>query len=158
MMLNQCLLYWIHSDLEINIQSQGYVGITKNLKRRLKEHARKQNFLDNRTVDIYLQGEREFCKQIEMQLRPTRNIGLNKAAGGGLPPNRFGQKLTKEHRQKIKENMVGFKGRKHSEETKAKMRAAVRIPHPQTEETRNKIRKTVLAKKAKELKKFVDQA
>ena len=158
MMLNQCLLYWIHSDLETNIQSQGYVGITKNLKRRLKEHARKKNFLDNRTVDIYLQGETEFCKKIEMELRPTRNIGLNKAAGGGLPPNPSGKKLTKEHRQKIKENMVGFKGRKHSEETKAKMRAAVRIPHPQTEETRNKIRRTVLAKKAEELKKFVDAA
>tara|TARA_R110000868_G_scaffold176568_1_gene414391 strand:+ start:485 stop:961 length:477 start_codon:yes stop_codon:yes gene_type:complete len=158
MMLNQCLLYWIHSDLETNIQSQGYVGITKNLKRRLKEHARKKNFLDDRTVDIYLQGETEFCKKIEMELRPTRNIGLNKAAGGGLPPNPFGKKLTKEHKQKIKENMVGFKGRKHSEETKAKMRKAVRKSHPQTEETRNKIRRTVLAKKAEELKKFVDAA
>jgi hypothetical protein len=102
MMLNQCLLYWIHNDLETDIYSQGYVGITIDLPRRLKEHARKKNFLDNRTVDIYLQGEIDFCKKLEEELRPTRNIGLNKAAGGGIPPNHTGKKFTIEHKQNIK--------------------------------------------------------
>jgi hypothetical protein len=141
-MLNQCLIYWIHSNLETDIYSQGYVGITINLPRRLKEHARKKNFLDNRIVDIYLQGELDFCKKVEEELRPTRNIGLNKAMGGGVPPNPKGKKLTIEHRQKLKENMVGFKGKCHSEETKLKMSMSKkgRPGRPQSEETKAKIR------------------
>ena len=138
-MLNDCLIYWIHRDLETDINSQGYIGITKNLTRRLKEHSRKKNFLENRIVDVYLYGETKFCREIEKSLRPTSSIGLNKAPGGGLPPNPAGIKRSAETKQKIKENMVGFKGRKHSEETKTKMRNAVRVAHKHTEETKNRL-------------------
>lgn len=143
-MYQEYLIYWIHSDQETNIATQGYVGITKNLSRRLKEHRRKHNFLDNRTVDVFLLGDKLYCKQIEKSLRPKRNIGLNIAEGGGLPPNVKGIKRSNETRAKIKASMVGFRGRKHTEESKAKMRAVVRQPHPHTEETKKRM--SVIAK------------
>jgi hypothetical protein len=153
-MYQEYLIYWIHSDQETNIETQGYVGITKNLTRRLKEHRRKHNFLDNRKVDVYLYGDKLYCKQVEKSLRPNRNIGLNIAEGGGLPPNPLGKKLTSLHKQRIKENMVGFKDRKHSEETKLKMSLSKkgRPGRVQSEETKRKISMTQRSKK------FVDQA
>jgi hypothetical protein len=138
-MYQEYLIYWIHSDQETNIEAQGYVGITKNLTRRLKEHRRKHNFLDNRKVDVFLYGDKLYCKQIEKSLRPRRNIGLNIAEGGGLPPNVKGIKRSDQTRQKIKDSMVGFKGRKHSEETKTKMRAVKRTLHLHTEETKKRL-------------------
>lgn len=138
-MYQEYLIYWIHSDQETNIETQGYVGITKDLTRRLKEHRRKHNFLDNRTVDVFLYGDKLYCKQIEKLLRPKRNIGLNIAEGGGLPPNVKGIKRSDKTKAKIKASMVGFKGRHHSEETKTKMRAAVRVPHPHTEQTKKRM-------------------
>ena len=138
-MYQEYLIYWIHSDQETSIETQGYVGITKNLSRRLKEHRRKHNFLDNRTVDVFLYGDKLYCKQIEKSLRQKRNIGLNFAEGGGLPPNVKGIKRSDETKAKMKVSMVGFRGRTHSEETKAKMRSVVREPHPHTEETKKRL-------------------
>ena len=153
-MYQEYLIYWIHSDHETNIETQGYVGITKNLTRRLKEHRRKPNFLDDRKADIFLYGDKLYCKQVEKSLRPKRNIGLNIAEGGGLPPNPLTKKLTSLHKQRIKENMVGFKGRKHSQETKLKMSLSKkgRPGRVQSEETKRKISTT------QRRKKFVDQA
>lgn len=138
-MYQEYLIYWIHSDQEANIETQGYVGITKDLTRRLKEHRRKHNFLDNRTADVFLYGDKLYCKQIEKLLRPKRNIGLNIAEGGGLPPNVKGIKRSNKTKAKMKASMVGFKGRQHSEETKTKMREAVRIPHLHTEQTKKRM-------------------
>jgi len=138
-MYQEYLIYWIHSDKETNIETQGYVGITKNLPRRLKEHRRKPNFLDNRTVDVFLYGDKLYCKQIEKSLRPKRNIGLNIAEGGGLPPNVKGIKRSNETKAKMKANMVGFRDRRHTDETKAKMREAIRTPHKHTEITKKRL-------------------
>lgn len=152
-MYQEYLIYWIHSDQETDIETQGYVGITKDLTRRLKEHRRKHNFLDGQKVDVFLYGDKLYCKQVEKSLRPKRNIGLNIAKGGGLPPNALGKKLTSLHKQRIRENMVGFKGRKHSEETKLKM-SLYRKGRPgraQSKETKRKISMTQRSKK------FVDQ-
>lgn len=33
-MYQEYIIYWIHSDQETNIETQGYVGITKNLTRQ----------------------------------------------------------------------------------------------------------------------------
>ena len=153
-MYQEYLIYWIHSDQEVNIETQGYVGITKDLDRRLKEHAKKPNFLDNRKVDIFLYGDQLYCRQIEKSLRPSRHVGLNIAEGGGLPPDHTGRKLSASHRQKIKDNMVGFTGRTHSEETKLKMSLSRkgRPGRVQSEETKRKISKTQRSKK------FVDAA
>ena len=152
-MYQEYLIYWIHGDQETNIETQGYVGITKDLTRRHKEHRRKHNFLFNRTVDVFLYGDKFYCKQVEKSLRPKRNIGLNIAEGGGLPPNVKGIKRSDNTRQKIKDSMVGFRGRKHSEETRLKMSMSKkgRPGRAQSEETKRKISMTQRSKK------FVDQ-
>lgn len=140
-MLNEYLIYWIHNESETDIESQGYVGITKNLKRRIREHNTRANFLNDRIVEIFLCGEKEYCKQIEKQLRPRKNIGLNIASGGGLPPDVTGKKRSEQTKLLMSQNNVGMAGRKHTEETKQKMREAHKnrqgIPH--TLETKKKL-------------------
>lgn len=139
-MLNEYLIYWIHSEQEHDIYSQGYVGITNDLTRRIKEHSRKDWFSD-RTVDVFLQGQTEYCREIERKLRPNMNIGLNIASGGGLPPNHTGVQRSELTKKLISENNVGFSGRKHSPETIAKMKSAKagKTGRPHTEETKKKL-------------------
>jgi hypothetical protein len=140
-MINEYLIYWIHNKEETDINTQGYVGITNNLKRRLIEHKRhKDNILVGRNVDIFLQGEKEYCKQIENHLRPKRYIGLNSMSGGGMPPDATGIKRSDATKLLMSLNNVGFKGRKHSEETKKKMSASRKgLGKPHTEETKKKL-------------------
>ena len=142
------MLYWIHSDQETDIYTQGYVGITKDLTRRLKEHRRRPNFLEQRSVDIMLYGDKNFCKDLENSLRPKRNIGLNIAEGGSLPPNVRGIKRSLETRQKQSANNIGFRGKQHSEETKLKMKLARqgRPGKPHTEETKQNLRQIAKAR------------
>ncbi|MCX7353089.1 MAG: GIY-YIG nuclease family protein [Proteobacteria bacterium] len=108
-MLNEYLIYWIHNESETDIETQGYVGVTKNLKRRIREHSSKLNFLEDRTVDIFLLGEKEYCKEIEYQLRPKKYIGLNIAAGGGMPPDVTGIKRSEKTKLLMSQNNVGMK-------------------------------------------------
>ena len=147
-MINEYLIYWIHSEEEKDIYSQGYVGITKDLSRRIREHKSKDWF-SNRTVDVYLYGDTEYCKIIERELRPKMNIGLNVASGGGLPPSHAGFKRSVETKQLISENNVGFSGKKHSTETIAKMKSAKagKPGRPHTEETKRKLSEIVKLRK-----------
>ena len=139
-MLNEYLIYWIHNDSETDIKTQGYVGITKNLKIRMRDHSSKVNFLEGRTVDIFLYGEKNYCKEIEYQLRPKKYIGLNIAAGGGIPPDATGIKRSEKTKLLMSQNNVGFRGRKHTYETKRKMSESRKgFGKPHTEETKNKL-------------------
>lgn len=139
-MLNEYVIYWIRSEEETDIYSQGYVGITNDLSRRIREHKSKDWF-SSRTVEVFLYGETEYCREVERMLRPKMNIGLNVASGGGLPPNHKGFQRTDETKKLISENNVGFRGRKHSPETIAKMKAAKagKVGKPHTEETKKKL-------------------
>jgi predicted GIY-YIG superfamily endonuclease len=140
-MLNDYLIYWIHNKDETDIWTQGYVGITNNLQRRIREHQNKKNYLfEKRKVEIFLFGEREYCKEIEYKLRPKKNIGLNVAAGGGIPPNATGIKRSDKTKFLMSQNNVGMKGKKHTEYTKRKMSESRKgFGKPHTEETKNKL-------------------
>ena len=144
-MIKECVLYWIHNKFETDILTQGYVGVTKNLERRIKEHKRKDGFLDEREINIIIYGDRKTCLRIEKHLRPHTNIGLNKSIGGGMPPNAKGIKRNDRTKLLMSQNNVGMKGKKHSEESKIKMKASSKrngIPH--TKETKEKL--SLLAK------------
>ena len=140
-MINEYVVYWIHNPEDTDINSQGYVGISNNVNRRMKEHSKKMDFLEGKILYVFLCGEKEFCKQIEKELRPKKNIGLNIAAGGGIPPNVTGIRRSEQTKFLISQNNVGFKGRKHSEETKRKMRESHKqiTGKPHTQETKNKL-------------------
>lgn len=137
-MINEYFVYWIHNDQETDITTQGYVGITKDLDRRIKQHkVVNKHIIEGRNVDLFLCGDKEFCKEVEYNLRPKKNIGLNIASGGGMPPDVTGIKRSEKTRYLISIHNVGFKGRKHSDETKEKMSESRKgIGRPHTEETK----------------------
>lgn len=90
---NHCCLYWIRSPHEVDIWTQGYVGITNNPRRRFSEH---KSLVSNHCSSLYKDGmvkvdtifevlfvaNREFCLSTENTLRVGRNTGWNLAIGG----------------------------------------------------------------------------
>ena len=144
-MKKNLVVYWIHKESEIDIRTEGYVGITSDIISRTKAHKKKDWFF-GRIVDVILEGSQDYCKMIERNLRPKMHIGLNVASGGGMPPNVKGIKRSKETRQLISENNVGMKGKKHSKETIDKMISdrTGKPGTPHTDETKKKLSEIAL--------------
>jgi hypothetical protein len=160
------LVYWLYDISCSWPQSEGYVGVTNNLRRRLREHRRRRKGFD---VAVLFAGSDIECFTVERELRPRPSIGWNNGAGG--PDGRKsghseetrkkigvgalgrqhmrGKKLTLEHRANIS---AGNKGRKTSNETRAKLRASwaggQRIPgmsgRKHSEETKARMREAQL--------------
>lgn len=110
-------IYWIHRLSDINILSEGYVGVSNNPKRRFTQHKiSKQNphlryalnKYDDFIIDTIFEGSLEDCLSFELQLRPQEKIGLNLTIGGGKFPTHKG----KSH---------PFYGKHHSDEAIQKM-------------------------------------
>lgn len=77
------VLYWIHHKDETDFLTQGYVGVASNFARRLASHKHRFKSLWNwLIVKQLLISTKEYCFEIEEKLRPSRNIGWNKSAGG----------------------------------------------------------------------------
>jgi group I intron endonuclease len=108
-------VYWIRQASHTDMFSQGYIGVSGNLKKRWADHAWKpQNAhlanaikkygWDNLIKEVVLIAEDSYCYDIEAKLRPTENIGWNITFGGGKPPitscNK-GKHLSAETRAKI---------------------------------------------------------
>lgn len=123
MIENKCVVYWIHRILENDILTQGYVGISKDPYRRFIEHRKRHPnwFFEDTICQIIIISNNNYCKHVEKLLRPTSNIGLNKAPGGGQPPNAKGLKRSEKTKLLLSKNNVGIVGKFHSEETKLKM-------------------------------------
>jgi len=156
-----CYVYWIHAPHHTNIFEEGYIGISINPKKRFNCHknAKQNSILENAfnkyeemLLTVLLKADVNYCKNIEIILRPNDHIGWNINKGGGLPPiirgkrpKEFGRKVSEskkksayKHSEETKEKIsqtkklnndgVGmnnhFYGRKHSEETKQKIKLA----------------------------------
>lgn len=129
------VVYWLHNEGMTDPLSQGYIGITFQLEKRLKKHSLNptnplvRNKWDRLTYEVLFQGltEDEALK-IEGRYRPTKNLGWNASVGGIKTPDRSGVKLTDEHRGKLSKALKGkskyWLGKKLSNETKEKMRKA----------------------------------
>lgn len=160
------LVYWIHCPEHKDILSQGYIGVTQNISRRLNEH---QLFTNNKHLtnawnkyekiitSILLKGSEEYCYYIENLLRSKENIGWNIAIGGNKPPMGKGNKGSKftrnpfsaEHKHKLKLAKIGntnAKGSKYSDEIKKQMSIARKGKHnphgstgPKSEEYKQKM-------------------
>jgi hypothetical protein len=159
-MKKQGYVYWIHCIEHTDPYTQGYIGVTNNLESRFRDHKyRSQNphlkAAFNKYIDIVIDavfvGDYDFCYIIEEQYRPNTEIGWNINQGGYKPPDVTGIRRSAETRRLISENNVGFRGRKHSEETKRKMSEKHKGKgRPHTEETKLKlsmIRKQIIANK-----------
>ena len=99
---NEASIYWIHLAEHTDIYTQGYVGVSKNIDRRINDHIReltanthtnphlkyafKKYGWDNFVVDIFWCGEEKYCYALENTLRPSKNIGWNITIGGHRGP------------------------------------------------------------------------
>lgn len=98
-------VYWIHLPHNTDINSEGYVGVSNNIKRRFSEHlndSKKRNDKNpffSRVLQKYkyeiiqtiiFQGTEEGCYLLEELLRPIKNIGWNANKGGMRPPSKLG--------------------------------------------------------------------
>jgi len=137
-------VYWIHRPEHTDMFTQGYVGITKNLKRRFKDHevrttnehlrhAINKYGWDNLVKEVILIADKSYCLMIELKLRATTSIGWNIAEGGGMPSHiniwNKGRVIPQDELAIMKSKGFGFvKGCKtwntelvYTEEMKAKM-------------------------------------
>jgi predicted GIY-YIG superfamily endonuclease len=95
-------VYWIRLKEHSNIFCDGYVGVTKNTKRRWNQHVSAAklnkhenehlNFAilkygwDNLIKEVVLVAEESYCYKIEGKIREKEQIGWNINSGGNKPP------------------------------------------------------------------------
>jgi hypothetical protein len=90
-------VYWIHHKDHTDMFSQGYIGVSKNIKDRWFRHSRysgnqhlkaaiKKYGWDSLIKEVVLIGEEAYCYDLETKIRPTKQIGWNIAEGGAKPP------------------------------------------------------------------------
>lgn len=158
-------VYWIRCKWHTDYLTQGYVGVTNNIARRIKEHKRNSSdssaYLKNAIAKygedivydiLYEDIEEELALLVEAELRSSPAIGWNFAEGGGVPPaawgNQYnkGRSLTQETKDKISS---ALKGRTVSDEVKRNMSKAFQkvIRKPLTEEHKRNIAKGNTGKK-----------
>ena len=91
------LVYWIRYPEHQNLLIEGYVGITTDLNKRIKQHKKLALRNPNGPKDEALVGDRATeivvdhifsgtaaeCVEEEKRLRPKKHIGWNLHAGGG---------------------------------------------------------------------------
>jgi len=77
-MKSHCV-YHISNDTDIE---DGYVGVTRGLRRRLYQHRASGLFAERTVLRILLVGTEDDCLKLERQLRPEKGMGWNKAEGG----------------------------------------------------------------------------
>lgn len=130
-------VYWIRHQDHADIFTQGYIGISNNVKRRMINHFNQpsnthlKNAInkygwDNLVKEVVLLADKDYCLDIEKKLRPKDFVGWNQTAGGGIPPKPKkgmgkGRKLSQATKDKIGK---ASKGREYSMEAKEKIRQA----------------------------------
>lgn len=99
--MSSVCLYWLHLPEHRDMFREGYIGVSKDPRKRLWEHkSKKQNpHLTNALGKykdvintILLNGDEDYCYRMELLLRPVADIGWNIAPGGSKPPSRLGKK------------------------------------------------------------------
>jgi len=112
-----CYVYWIHKKEHTKTDTEGYVGITKNLNKRKSEHKRsarkgstypvhsaiRKYGWSSLKVTVLFSGTLEECKLEEMKLRPNEQIGWNICAGGVVPKQQSLEKQ-REHWERTLKN------------------------------------------------------
>jgi hypothetical protein len=77
--------------------SEGYIGVSINTEARFKRHSKysdnphlkaaiKKYGWNSLVKQVILISEEKYCYNLELKIRPTRQIGWNIAEGGAKPP------------------------------------------------------------------------
>ena len=137
-------VYWIHNPEHTDMFTQGYIGITKDIKKRWSDHAKRtaNNHLlhaikkygwDSLVKEVVLVADEAYCLMVEAKLRAEDKIGWNISKGGGMPPHinvwNKGRKIPQEKLDSMKAKGFGFKkghktwnaGIKYTDEMKSKI-------------------------------------
>ena len=77
-------VYWLYDALCSTPDQDGYVGITNNVKRRVRNHRTHGRFPPGFKVRILFEGTQSECAVREAGYRPHPSMGWNVRAGGGL--------------------------------------------------------------------------
>jgi group I intron endonuclease len=117
-------VYWIKTKEHVDIKTEGYVGISRDPRRRFGEHAKGDKIIGRAIkkhgireyVIIYQNVSIDEAKRIENHLRPCSNIGWNVAMGGQIPPIKTGSR--KNHSERMKGVNNPFYGKTHDVQTK----------------------------------------
>ena len=76
-------VYHIHVMGNLDIL-QGYIGVTGDIKARLRSHRCNGVLLKGDEITILHTGSKEECYALEARLRPLEGMGRNKGIGGYL--------------------------------------------------------------------------
>lgn len=116
-------VYWIHLSNHTDINTEGYIGVSNNPKRRFLEHLNDSKVRNDKnpffgrvlknhksevTQTIIFQGTEESCYSLEESLRPNRNIGWNANKGGSKPPSKLGWTPSKSTLEKRSKSLTGI--------------------------------------------------
>ena len=109
-------VYWLHLQEHNDYFKEGYIGVSKDPKRRLKEHYLLvgggwhenphlkhafEKYKEKIIQTIIIQGPEEYCYEIESKLRNIKQIGWNIAEGGFGPPKMFGHTFNNGRKQSL---------------------------------------------------------
>jgi hypothetical protein len=102
-------VYWLYDERCVCPCRHGYVGISLNVERRVRTH--RKRFPDCEWKVLF-EGTKFDCVRVEYQLRPTFDIGWNRARGGnkgnpGTGAGLYGKPKSAEHRASIAKTLTG---------------------------------------------------
>jgi hypothetical protein len=153
--MHNAVVYWIRLENHTNVLQEGYVGVARNLEKRISRHRRLallgkhqntqlQDVLSSNayTVDILFSGDEAECYIKEFELRSYYRIGWNIVPGGNGGSTTLGMKMSEEFKKKVSDRMIGntiSKGnhKQKSEEHRKKISAANK-GKPKSEEHKKK--------------------
>jgi hypothetical protein len=77
------VVYWLHLPEHTDMFKDGYVGVASDFRKRMRSHKhRLKHIWANVIAEIVVIADSAYCLLIEQKLRPSYNIGWNKAIGG----------------------------------------------------------------------------